>query len=86
MSSKLGTRDPKAIALGIIRASRAPSVARPQAMGLKDEEVRAADDRKQRKFRAITFAGKAGEADRHTPASKPKWLYSGKMGFSRDRR
>ena len=77
ISQKLGTSDPKAIARGILRASRTPFLPAPHTVGLKNEEARAHDDKKQKKFRAVAFDGKSGEADRFTPVSKPKWLFAG---------
>ena len=78
--------DAKAVARGVIARSRAPSVKPPQAEGIRDEATRAKLQRKNEKFRSVAFHGTRGEAD-HTQTNKlPKWLFSGKMGFKRDRR
>ena len=78
--------DAKARVRGISKASRAPSVKSAHADGFEDEETRASNLKKQQKYRSIEFHGSKGEKDHIITAKLPKWLFSGKMGFSRDRR
>ena len=78
--------DAKARVRGISKASRAPAVKTANADGFEDEETRASNLKKQQKYRSIEFHGSKGEKDHIITAKLPKWLFSGKMGFSRDRR
>ncbi|EER05148.1 nucleolar gtp-binding protein, putative [Perkinsus marinus ATCC 50983] len=41
---------------------------------------------KRQKQRRLARDAKKGEGDHHIPEKKPKHLFSGKMGFKRDRR
>ena len=55
--------------------------------GLSKVSDRITAEKKRRKMmRRISKDSRKGEADRHIPDLKPKHLYTGKMGFSRDRR
>ncbi|KAF4663198.1 Nucleolar GTP-binding protein 1 [Perkinsus chesapeaki] len=53
---------------------------------LNVEEAATAEVIKRQKQRRLARDARKGEGDHHIPEKKPKHLYSGKMGFKRDRR
>lgn len=64
--------------------SREPKEIDPVAKGYKNEKEYERASKEYKKFRSLKFDGRKGEGDRTQSASMPKWLNTGKMGFSRD--
>lgn len=82
LTAKYG--DERAIKKARMLKSREPIEPEATAKGFKNEQEYERARKDYKKFRAIKFDGRKGEADRHTAASMPKWLNTGKVGFSRD--